>query len=186
MEGRDSKGRFLPGVSGSPERVWKKGQSGNPKGPLPGTKAMFSRMYMQDFVNRWEIDGEQVMETVAKENPALFFSVAQKVIPNELKIEVEKVSASDYSMQELANMLNGKLLEGEVVDDPDAVDACPTGVKTVLASPGGSRNKTVSNSLDAANVAQPSKPLEMGASDPRPSSKHDQSVGQDNQDADKQ
>lgn len=29
---RDSKGRFLPGSSGSPATKWKKGVSGNPKG----------------------------------------------------------------------------------------------------------------------------------------------------------
>ena len=83
---------------------------------------------------------------------------------------IEKSAAADYSMKELADMVQGRLIEGEVVSEiGELVASHPS--QATLTKVGEGLGKTAAPNLPE----QPSKPHGTGDTDPE----HDQTVGQD-------
>jgi hypothetical protein len=56
---------------GKPTR-WPPGQSGNPAGKPPGTRAAFSRGFIRDFALVWAEEGLEAVREVAKKSPEAF------------------------------------------------------------------------------------------------------------------
>ena len=128
---RDKLGRFPKGVSG------------NPAGKIPGTRTAFSAAFIRDFLNDWYENGAEVIVKVRETNPSLYFATGSRLCPQDVSIQIEARSASDYrgsSMSELLSEVNGhesqvarrpgnkevrvagqsRALEGEAIEVPDS------------------------------------------------------------------
>lgn len=69
---RDEKGRFLPGAQ-APAGV------GRPK----GSRTMLSEAFYKDLANLWQEQGGDILERVAKDDPATVLRVISALMPKE-------------------------------------------------------------------------------------------------------
>jgi hypothetical protein len=73
---------------------WPAGVSGNPNGRPPGhhTRHVFSEAFLQDLAVSWGKDGAKVLERVARENPASYFSVCARLLPSDVSVLIQTKS----------------------------------------------------------------------------------------------
>lgn len=74
---RDERGRLLPG------------HSGNPEGRPPGVKHHLSRAFLQDLAKTWQEQGGDILERVAKDEPATLLRVIASLVPKEMLLKLE-------------------------------------------------------------------------------------------------
>ena len=81
---------------------WKPGQSGNPKGPPPGSRRKLSEEFLADLHAAWRAYGRPALMTAAFTDPVSFVRVVASLMPKELEATVTVVHAEQMSDDELA------------------------------------------------------------------------------------
>jgi hypothetical protein len=85
MKRRDGRspenGRFLAGEN------WTGNRAGHPKG---SRRKQLAREFIEAMQNTWEEHGQQVLETVIKEDPATFMRAMVAIMPKELDVIVTR------------------------------------------------------------------------------------------------
>lgn len=74
--------------------VWKKGQSGNPKGTQSQYMAQAAKVRREVLRKFWE-HGEQVLDRLAEEDPRAFMQVVLSVMKPGLEMEAAKEAAKE-------------------------------------------------------------------------------------------
>ncbi len=87
--------------------AFKKGQSGNPAGRPKGAKHKLTEAFWGDFAAAWEANGKAALDTVAKDDPGKFVSVAASVMPKETELTFRRVLAKELPDDELADIATG-------------------------------------------------------------------------------
>ena len=81
---------------------WKPGQSGNPKGPPPGSRRKLSEEFLADLHAASRAYGRPAQMTAAFTDPVSFVRVVASLMPKELEAAVTVVNAERMSDDELA------------------------------------------------------------------------------------
>jgi hypothetical protein len=81
---------------------WKPGQSGNPHGNKAGQRQIFSQNFFHDLCEVWSLEGRNAMLETAKKQPSVFFGIAQRLIPQQVQMDLTgltpgNLSPSDWS-----------------------------------------------------------------------------------------
>ena len=85
--------RAKPVVNG---RMWQPGQSGNPNGRPVGSRSAFSAGFTRDLAEK----GKASMLYTAEKQPATFFAVCARLLPNDVRVTVEQSLPGDLSMED--------------------------------------------------------------------------------------
>ncbi len=67
---------------------WQKGQSGNPGGLSKGSRRILSDAFIRALARDFEQHGEQVLETLRKNDPATYFRGIIALMPKEVESTV--------------------------------------------------------------------------------------------------
>jgi Family of unknown function (DUF5681) len=81
---------------------WKPGQSGNPKGPKPGSRRKLSEEFLADLHAAWKAFGQPALMTAALTDPVSFVRVVASLMPKDLEAAITVVHAERMSDDELA------------------------------------------------------------------------------------
>jgi hypothetical protein len=71
---------------------YKPGESGNPTGRPRGTRNAFSAIFVGDLTASWAKHGPEVLQKVAKSDPARFLGVCASVLPKDVALTIEQNS----------------------------------------------------------------------------------------------
>ena len=76
-------------------RPFKKGQSGNPKGRPKGSRNRLTDSVLKKIANDFATHGDEVLERVRKEEPALYLKFIISLLPRELIMQFEQHRPSE-------------------------------------------------------------------------------------------
>lgn len=68
---------------------WKPGQSGNPMGRPPGSRNKLSTMFMDDLKDVWEREGINVLERLARDDPAALARTVASLMPKDVHLNID-------------------------------------------------------------------------------------------------
>ena len=104
-----------------PAHLWKPGQSGNPKGRLPGARAVLGEAFLADMVSAWKVYGKSAIMQVAADKPADFLRVVASVLPKDLNVNADPSEAFLNCWKALSTQSTVRLSESIL----DAIDVAP-------------------------------------------------------------
>ena len=105
---------------------WKPGQSGNLNGRPVGSRTAFSAGFLKDLAEVWASHGKQTMISTAQTNPAVFFATCARLIPNDVRVTVERQLPGNLSMEDWQVMKEIIAAVRQAI--PDAAGAPPGAV----------------------------------------------------------
>jgi hypothetical protein len=111
---------------------WKPGQSGNPNGRPVGSRTAFSEGFHRDLAAVWTEKGKAAIEHTAEKQPALFFSVCARLIPNDVRVTVEQQLPAGLNPEDWA--LLREVMHAVKVAIPDAGSKQPGEVFQIILS----------------------------------------------------
>jgi hypothetical protein len=76
---------------------WKPGQSGNPHGNKAGQRVIFSQNFFHDLCEVWNLEGRNAMLETAKKQPSVFFGIAQRLIPQQVQMDLTGLTPGNLS-----------------------------------------------------------------------------------------
>ncbi len=87
--------------------AWKPGESGNPAGRPKGVRHKLSEAGLSELVDDWVKHGIEVIQKVREKKPEVYLQVISRLLPQNLELSVDdnRRSISEYSPQELAEMV---------------------------------------------------------------------------------
>jgi Family of unknown function (DUF5681) len=114
------------------DKPWqfKPGQSGNPNGRPQGARNRFSETFMRDLAAKWAACGGDILDRVATEEPAKFFSVAASLIPRDVSLTLSARLPGNLELEDWQLTLN--VLDAIKTALPDASQRQPSDVMTFL------------------------------------------------------
>ncbi len=85
------------------ESRWKPGQSGNPRGRTPGARQKLTESFIGDLHKKWQADGEDILERVAKDDPKAIVQAMTQLMPKDVALSVTQalpgnMPAADWSV----------------------------------------------------------------------------------------
>lgn len=80
---------------------WKPGQSGNPRGPEPGTRRKLAEDFVRDLHESWTILGKPAITTVAWTDPSTYLKVIASLIPKDIEVTITNVTLEKMTCHEL-------------------------------------------------------------------------------------
>lgn len=93
MDEEDSSGKKVPPTI-VPERTalgqFPPGKSGNYAGRPLSARTKFSRELIEAFAHDWHAHGPEVLVRVRGENPTAYLTIAAKLVPKELLLQLER------------------------------------------------------------------------------------------------
>ena len=97
---------------------WKPGQSGNPRGPAPGTRRKLAEDFVADLHDSWTILGKAAITTVAWTDPSTYLKVIASIVPKDIEVTVTDTRLERMSTSEIENALRELRARREDADDP--------------------------------------------------------------------
>ena len=97
---------------------WKPGQSGNPKGPPPGSRRKLSEEFLADVHASWQVWGRPALMTAAITDPVSYVRMVASLMPREIEATITPVTERMSDAQLEAIIARG--IEGGL--DPAAPD----------------------------------------------------------------
>jgi hypothetical protein len=105
-------------------RPYQPGQSGNPGG-LPGRpRAKLTEQFVADFSDSWSREGAKVLSVLARQQPATYASLAAKLIPQNVVIDLQQRTPGNLSPEDWGLMV--QVLEGIKTALPGAASRPPS------------------------------------------------------------
>src|SRR5262245_27964580 len=102
------------------------GYSGNPGGSLETTRRSFNRDFLLALSEHFRVHGPEVIERVAREQPAVYMKICAMLVPREMKLEhssgvkamsTEQIERAIELIKEILAQreaeANAKVIEGE-------------------------------------------------------------------------
>jgi hypothetical protein len=105
---------------------WKAGVSGNPNGRPVGTRQAFSAAFYRDLAEVWAAHGKDAMLHTAKTQPATFLSIASRLIPQQVAVDLHASLPGNLSMEDW--MIMREIMEAVRQAIPDASSQQPGAV----------------------------------------------------------
>jgi hypothetical protein len=105
------------------QHLWKPGQSGNPAGRPVGARQKIEGAFLESLRKKWESEGDDIIDRVARDNPEKIVEVMARVLPKELAISVEQKTPGNLSpdayaaLRRLLDIIQAAQVEG----DPQAI-----------------------------------------------------------------
>ena len=81
-------------------KPWPPGVSENPNGRPVGSRSAFSAGFTRDLAEVWAEKGKASMLYTAEKQPATFFAVCARLLPNDVRVTVEQSLPGDLSMED--------------------------------------------------------------------------------------
>src|SRR5215471_3416983 len=81
-------------------KPWKPGQSGNLNGRPVGSRSAFSAGFTRDIAEVWAEKGKASMLYTAEKQPAVFFATCARLLPNDVRVTVERSLPANLSMED--------------------------------------------------------------------------------------
>jgi len=86
-------------------RPFKKGQSGNPKGRPKGSRNRLTDSVLKKIASDFAAHGDEVLERVRKEEPALYLKFIISLLPRELIMQFEQHRPSEAGSLDYEDMI---------------------------------------------------------------------------------
>ena len=86
-------------------RPFKKGQSGNPKGRPKGSRNRLTDSVLKKIANDFATNGDEILERVRKEEPALYLKFILSLLPRELIMQFEQHRPSEAGSLDYDEMI---------------------------------------------------------------------------------
>jgi hypothetical protein len=102
---------------------WKPGQSGNPTGPKPGYRKMFSDSFFKDLQEVWADEGKKAMLLTAQKQPSTFLALAARLIPQQVEATLQAAVPGNLSPSDWVDLR--ELLSAVQKALPDASNRPP-------------------------------------------------------------
>jgi hypothetical protein len=107
-------------------KPWKPGQSGNLNGRPVGSRSTFSAGFTRDLAEVWAEKGKASMLYTAEKQPAVFFATCARLLPNDVRVTVERSLPGNLSMEDWQMMKQVIAAVRQAIPDagskpPDAV-----------------------------------------------------------------
>ena len=102
------------------------GQVANPDGRPVGARNKLQTCFLNDLLERWEIDGKNALIIMAKEDPTRFVQACAALMPREVSMEIGS-PLQGMSDQELADALDAvRRLKAEMVQPVIEIKKLPS------------------------------------------------------------
>ncbi len=81
-------------------KPWRPGQSGNLNGRPVGSRSAFSAGFIRDLAEVWAEKGKASMLYTAEKQPAAFFATCARLLPNDVRVTVERSLPGNLSKED--------------------------------------------------------------------------------------
>ena len=81
-------------------KPWPPGVSGNPNGRPVGSRSAFSAGFTRDLAEVWAEKGKASMLYTAEKQPAVFFAICARLLPNDVRVTVEQSLPGNLRMED--------------------------------------------------------------------------------------
>jgi hypothetical protein len=78
----------LTGDKQRPTHLFRPGQSGNPAGRPRGSRNRLADAFITDIRDVWEVHGRDVLERVARDEPATLLKVVASLMPRDIDVSL--------------------------------------------------------------------------------------------------
>ena len=98
---------------------WKKGQSGNPKGRLPGSRNKLQEDFFESLLKAWTRYGDAALMAAAMTTPTDFVRIVAALMPRDIEVAITNIRVERMSTSELESILDqyrkgsGNLIEAQ-------------------------------------------------------------------------
>ena len=127
---RNTKGQYLPGVSG------------NPGGSPEATRRAFNKRFLLDLAEDWQQHGREVFKRVRRESPAAYLKVCAMLVPREMKLEHSGgiKAMTDEQIERSIEVIKGMLAERDAARKAKVIEG-EAEVVPSLPAPGSGGTK---------------------------------------------
>lgn len=85
--------------------LFKKGQSGNPKGRPKGSRNKLTESFLTALYNDWQGHGEEAIVQCREEKPTEYVKIVAGLLPKEMILQKPEEEMSDSELQEMLDVL---------------------------------------------------------------------------------
>ena len=81
-------------------KLWRPGQSGNLNWRPVGSRSAFGAGFTRDLAEVWAEKGKASMIYTAEKQPAVFFATCARLLPNDVRVTVERQLPGNLSIED--------------------------------------------------------------------------------------
>ena len=102
---------------------WKKGQSGNPKGRIAGSRNKLTEDFFASLCRSWVAYGDAALMSAAMTSPVEYVRVVASLMPRDLEVAVTNIRVERMATSELESILarlhqdHGNLIEATKAEE---------------------------------------------------------------------